>query len=126
MDGALRRAHPTALHRRVGFTTRIRYQSPRRGDAPMRTKPCLTQADARQMLAACIAEAEKNDWRVTIAIVDDAGVLLNLQRMDGALAISATVAPEKAKASALTRQPTKFWEDRVRNARPSPTFPPGR
>src|ERR1051325_5709045 len=91
----------------------------------MRTKPCLTQADVRQMMAACIAEAEKNDWEVTIAICDDAGVLLNLERMDGAPAISATVAPEKARASALTKQPTKFWEDRVKERPAFANFPAG-
>ena|SRR5690349_16924857 len=91
----------------------------------MRTKPCLTQADARQMLAACIAEAEKNAWRVTIAIVDDAGSLLSLERMDDAPAISATVAPEKARASALTKQSTKFWEDRVRERPAFANFPAG-
>ena len=91
----------------------------------MRTKPCLTSADARQMLAACLAEAEQNGWKVTIAIVDDAGVPLSLERMDGAPAISATVAPEKAKASALTKQPTKFWEDRVKEKPAFVTFPSG-
>ncbi len=91
----------------------------------MRTKPCLTQADARKMMAACLAEAEKNDWRVTIAIVDDAGVLISLERMDGAPAISATVAPEKARASALTKQPTKFWEDRVKERPAFANFPAG-
>jgi uncharacterized protein GlcG (DUF336 family) len=91
----------------------------------MRNKPCLTQADARKMMAACIAEAEKNDWEVTIAIVDDAGVLLSLERMDGAPAISATVASEKARASALTRQPTKFWEDRVKERPAFVNFPAG-
>jgi glc operon protein GlcG len=50
----------------------------------MRTKPCLTSADAQKMMAACKAEAEKNKWNVSIAIVDDAGVLLLLERMDGA------------------------------------------
>ena len=91
----------------------------------MRTKPCLTSADARQMLAACLAEAEQNGWKVTIAIVDDAGVPLSLERMDGAPAISATVAPEKAKASALTKQPTKFWEDRVKERPAFANFPAG-
>src|SRR4029077_11974523 len=92
---------------------------------PMRTKPCFTQADVRQMMAACIAEAEKNDWEVTVAICDDAGVLISLERMDGAPAISATVAPDKAKASALTKQPTKFWEDRVKERPAFTTFPAG-
>ena len=91
----------------------------------MRTKPCLTQADARQMMAACLAEAEQNNWKVTIAIVDDVVVLMSLERMDGALAISATVAPEKAKASALTKQPTKFWEDRVKERPAFANFPAG-
>jgi glc operon protein GlcG len=91
----------------------------------MRTKPCLTSADAKQMLAACVTEAEKNGWKVTIAIVDDAGTLLSLERMDGASAITATVAPEKAKASALTRQPTKFWEDRVKERPAFVNFPAG-
>jgi glc operon protein GlcG len=77
------------------------------------------------MMAACLAEAEKNDWEVTIAIVDDAGVLIALERMDGAPAISATVAPDKAKASALTKQPTKFWEDRVKERPAFANFPAG-
>src|SRR5262249_26844316 len=96
---------------------------PAPGSDAMRTKPCLTEADARQMMTACLAEADKNDWEVTIAIVDDAGVLINLERMDGAPAISAAVAPEKAKASALTKQPTKFWEDRVKERPAFANFP---
>ena len=91
----------------------------------MRTKPCLTQADARKMMAACIAEAEKNDWEVTIAIVDDAGILVSLERMDGAPPISAAVAPDKARASALTKVPTKFWEDRVKERPAFANFPAG-
>ena len=39
----------------------------------MRTKPALTASDVHQMAAACRAEAEKNKWGVTFAIVDDAG-----------------------------------------------------
>jgi glc operon protein GlcG len=80
----------------------------------MRTKPCLTSADVKKMMAAAIAEAEKNSWKVTVAVVDDAGLLLGLDRMDGAPAISSTAAPDKARTAALTRQPTTFWEDRVR------------
>ena len=91
----------------------------------MRTKPCLTSADARQMMAACLAEAERNGWNVTIAIVDDSGTLLSLERMDGAPAISAIVAPDKAKASALTKQTTKFWEDRVKERPAFANFPAG-
>jgi glc operon protein GlcG len=80
----------------------------------MRMKACLTSADVKRMMAACVAEAEKNTWNVTIAIVDDAGVLLALERMDGAPLISATVAPGKAQTSALTKRPTSFWEERIK------------
>src|SRR5712672_945502 len=91
----------------------------------MRSKPCLTSADVKKMMAACVAEAEKNNWKVTIAIVDDGAALLSLERMDGAPAISATVAPGKSKTSALTKQPTKFWEDRVKQRPAFANFPAG-
>jgi glc operon protein GlcG len=91
----------------------------------MRNKPCLTSADVKKMMAACTAEAEKNNWKVTIAVVDDSGTLLALERMDGAPPISATVAPGKAKTSALTKQPTKFWEERVKERPAFANFPAG-
>ena len=71
----------------------------------MRSRPALTSADVQKMMAACKAEAEKNKWNVTIAIVDDSGAALLLERMDGAGPISAKVAMDKALTSALTRRP---------------------
>ena len=68
----------------------------------MRSRPALTSADVQKMMAACKAEAEKNKWNVTIAIVDDSGAALLLERMDGAGPISAKVAMDKALTSALT------------------------
>src|ERR1700722_17239511 len=50
----------------------------------MRTKPCLTLADVKTMIAACEAEAAKNKWAVAISVVDDGGFLLGFQRMGGA------------------------------------------
>jgi glc operon protein GlcG len=79
----------------------------------MRSKPCLTSADGHKMMAACKAEAEKNNWNVSIAIVDDAGALLLLERMDGAGSTTPEVAHGKARTAALTKQPTKVWEERV-------------
>jgi uncharacterized protein GlcG (DUF336 family) len=64
----------------------------------METKKCLILDDAKK--AAAEAEAEKNNWAVTIAIVDDGGHLLWLQRLDGAAPISAQIAPAKARTSA--------------------------
>ena len=84
----------------------------------MRNKPALTASDVQQMAAACRAEAEKNKWNVSIAVVDDAGFLLYLERLDGAGPVTAEVATEKAATAARTRRPTKFWEDRIKE-RPS-------
>jgi glc operon protein GlcG len=89
----------------------------------MRQKPALTSTDCHKMMAACIADAQKNKWAVTIAIVDDSGAALLLERLDGAGAISATVAMGKAQTSALTKRPSKFFEDRVKERPGFVTFP---
>jgi uncharacterized protein GlcG (DUF336 family) len=91
----------------------------------MRTKPALTAADVKTALAACEAEAAKNKWPVSVAIVDDGGFLLALTRMDGAAAITAEVAMGKARTSALTRRPSKFFEDRVKERPAFAAFPAG-
>ena len=89
----------------------------------MRDKPCLTSSDLQKAMAACRAEAEKNKWNVSIAIVDDGGYLLSFDRMDGAAAITAEVAVGKAHTSALTKRPSKFFEDRVKERPGFVTFP---
>ncbi|MGH7388628.1 MAG: GlcG/HbpS family heme-binding protein [Candidatus Rokuibacteriota bacterium] len=81
----------------------------------MRNRPALTASDVHRMAAACRAEAEKNKWSVTIAVVDDAGYLLHLERLDGAGPMTAEVAAGKARTAAITRRPTKFWEDRIKD-----------
>ncbi len=91
----------------------------------MRTKPCLTSADVKKLLAACEAEATKNKWNVAIAVVDDAGFLLGFTRMDGVQAISAEVAVGKARTSAMTKRPSKFFEDRVKERPAFVGFPAG-
>ena len=89
----------------------------------MRQKPALTSADCHKMMAACIAEAQKNKWAVTIAIVDDSGAALLLERLDGCRRDRATVAMGKAQTSALTKRPSKFFEDRVKERPGFVTFP---
>jgi glc operon protein GlcG len=89
----------------------------------MRQKPVLTSADCHKMMAACIAEAQKNKWPVTIAIVDDSGAALLLERLDGCGAIASTVAMGKAQTSALTKRPSKFFEDRIKERPGFVTFP---
>jgi glc operon protein GlcG len=91
----------------------------------MRSKPCLTLADVKKMLEACEAEAIKNRWNVAVAIVDEGAHLLGFQRMDGVGPISAEVAIGKAHTSALTRRPSKFFEDRVKDRPAFVSFPAG-
>ena len=77
----------------------------------MKTKFELELADVKRIAAAAEAEALKNQWAVTIAIVDDGGHLLWLQRLDGAPAISSHIAPAKAHTAALGRRESKVYED---------------
>lgn len=83
----------------------------------MQSKPYLTQDDAKKIAAAAEAEAVANKWPVTIAIADDGGHLLWLQRLDGAAPLSSHIAAAKAKVSALGRRETKIYEDMINNGR---------
>jgi len=85
----------------------------------MKTKPTLTVDDARAIAAAAEAEANNNSWAVTLAIVDDGGHLLWLQRLDGAAPISAEIAPAKARTAALGRRESKVYEDMINGGRVS-------
>jgi glc operon protein GlcG len=89
----------------------------------MRNRPVLTAADAHKMMAACKAEAQKNKWAVAIAIVDESGAAILLERLDGTGAIASEVAMGKARTSALTKRPSKFFEDRVKERPAFVTFP---
>ena len=80
----------------------------------MRQKHCLTSADVHKIMTACKAEAAKSKFAVTIAIVDDGGFLLALERMDGAGPMTAVVAEGKARTAGITQRSTKFWEDRIK------------
>ena len=85
----------------------------------MKIKAVLEIADVKQIAAAAEAEALQNNWAVTIAIVDDGGHLLWLQRLDGAPAISAHIAPAKAHTAAMGRRESKVYEDVINQGRVS-------
>ena len=85
----------------------------------MKTKPVLDLADIKAIAAACEAEALKNNWAVTIAVVDDGGHLLWLQRLDGAAPISAHIAPAKANTAAVGRRESKVYEEMINGGRVS-------
>ena len=85
----------------------------------MKTRPYLSLEDVKKIAAAAEAEALKNQWPITIAICDDGGHLLWLQRLDGCAPISSSIAPEKARTAALGRRPSKAYEDVINGGRTS-------
>src|SRR4030088_3358539 len=91
----------------------------------MRTKAALPVADAHQIRAAAKSEADRQKWGVTIAVVDDAGRLLLLERGDGARPQTAEVATLKARSAAITHRPGKVWEETVKQRPGMLNFPDG-
>jgi uncharacterized protein GlcG (DUF336 family) len=83
----------------------------------MNTKPFLSLDETRRIAAAAEAEAGANGWNVTIAIADDGGHLLWLQRLDGAAPVSAHIAAAKAKTAALGRRESRDYEQMINNGR---------
>ena len=91
----------------------------------MKTKPTLELADVKAVMAAAEAEALATKWPVAIAIVDDGGHLLALQRLDGAAAISSQIAPAKAQTAALGRRESRLYEEMINGGRVSFLSAPG-
>ncbi|QVW26551.1 heme-binding protein [Pseudomonas hormoni] len=83
----------------------------------MKSKAILSQAEVSQILAAARTEAQNNQWAVTIVVVDDGGHPLALERLDGCAPISAYIATEKARTSALGRRESKGYEEMVNGGR---------
>jgi glc operon protein GlcG len=91
----------------------------------MKTRPFLTLDDVRAIAQGAEREALSHNWAVTIAVVDDGGHLLWLQRLDGAAPISAQIAPGKARAAALGRRESKAYEEMINQGRTSFLSAPG-
>src|SRR3954465_15285261 len=85
----------------------------------MKTQHSLEMADIKAIAAAAEAEALANKWAVTIAIVDDGGHLLWLQRLDGAAPISAHIGPAKARTAAMGRRESRTYEEMINGGRVS-------
>lgn len=83
----------------------------------MKSKAVLSQTEVQQILKAARLEAQNNQWAVSIAIVDDGGHPLALERLDECAPISAYIATEKARTSALGRRESKSYEDMVNGGR---------
>jgi glc operon protein GlcG len=85
----------------------------------MKHKPALGHDDVVRILEHARAEAQSNQWAVTIAVVDDGGHPLALERLDGASPASAYIATEKARTAALGRRPSAAYEEMINGGRVS-------
>lgn len=83
----------------------------------MKSTQLLELADIKAIAAAAEAEALKNHWAVSIAIVDAGGHLLWMQRLDGAPPISAHIAPAKAHTAALGQRESRIYEEIINGGR---------
>jgi len=86
--------------------------------AQLLEKKALTLAAARKMVAAAEAEAQPNNWRGVVAVVDDGGWIILLERMDhAALTAGVELAAGKARSAALFKKPTEALEQAIDQGR---------
>jgi glc operon protein GlcG len=83
----------------------------------MQTKAALSRDDVARIVTAAREEAVRNGWAVSIAVVDDGGHPLALERLDGCAPIGAYICVEKARTSALGRRESKGYEDMINGGR---------
>lgn len=83
----------------------------------MQHKAVLSQREVAQILQAARSEAQQQGWAVAIAVVDDGGHPLALERLDGCAPVGAYIATEKARSAAIGRRETKGYEDMVNGGR---------
>jgi glc operon protein GlcG len=94
--------------------------------AQLSEKKVITLAAARKMVAAAEAEAQRNHWAGVIAVVDDGGWPILIERMDHAALIAGVeLAPGKARTAALFKKPSQDLEDAINNGRVAAVTAPG-
>src|SRR5499433_3109256 len=81
-------------------------------------KKTLTIEGAKKVIAGAVAYAKKNNAPGgVIAVVDEGGNLMALERLDGTFAAGANISIGKARTSVLFKKPTKVFEDIIKNGR---------
>ncbi len=88
------------------------------GFAQLAAKRSLNLDGARKVIAAATAKAKQlNAPGGVIAVVDDGGNLIALERLDGTFSAGANISVGKAKTAVMFKRPTKFFEDVIKNGR---------
>lgn len=99
------------------ITLTLLFAMPFAAQAQLVDKKALTLAEARKAVAAATAEAKANNWNVVIAVVDDAGYPLSIDRLDNTQRPSVDIAVGKAKTAALFRRPSAALEEAINKGR---------
>jgi len=103
---------------RLGVALGLAVLAATTASAQLAEKKVLTLAAARKMVAAAEAEAEHNHWAGVIAVVDDGGWPILVERMDhAAFTASIELAPGKARTAALFKKPSQDLEDAINHGR---------
>jgi glc operon protein GlcG len=89
--------------------------------AQLATKKVLTLEAAKQIVAAGIAEARKDNSAGAIAVVDDGGSLVYLERLDNTFPAASNISIGKARTAAIFKRPTSFFEDVIAKGRTAMT-----
>jgi glc operon protein GlcG len=85
-------------------------------------KKGLTLDGAKKVIAAAVAEAKsKNAPGGAIAVVDESGNLVAVERLDNTFAAGANISIGKARTAALFRRPTKLFEEVINKGRTAMT-----
>jgi glc operon protein GlcG len=87
------------------------------GHAQVASKKGLTLEGAKQVIAAATAEARRSRAGGVVAVVDDGGNLMALERLDGTFAAGANISIGKARTAAIFKRPTRFFEDVIKGGR---------
>ena len=87
--------------------------------AQVATHKSLTIEGAKNVIGAAVAYARTRAGTGVIAVVDDGGNLMALERLDGTFAAGANISIGKARTAALFKKPTKVFEDIIKNGRTS-------
>jgi len=102
----------------IGLLTQSATAQTAKKNVQLLDKHVLSLEAARKMVRAAEAEAERNNWRGVIAVVDDGGWLIVLERMDhAAMTASVELAAGKARSAALFKKPTRDLEEAINHGR---------
>jgi uncharacterized protein GlcG (DUF336 family)/mannose-6-phosphate isomerase-like protein (cupin superfamily) len=108
----------TLLKRIVGFAALLFVASTGTSRAQVTEKKALTLEGAKKVIAAAEAYAKQNNAPGgVIAVVDDGGNLMTLERLDGTFAAGANISIGKARTAVMFKKPSKVFEDLINKGR---------